>query len=189
MKDAAQAVTNGALGMPDIQHPAVGASASFEDSLEPLLADGYRVAFAILRHRQDAEDALQEAAASAWSKRRHIRDETAVRAWFLAIVTNTSRMRLRSSWWRWGRAAGSDPALDIAEGPRHEVSVELRADLGRAMERLGWSQRAVLTLYYQLDMPQEEIARVLRVRVGTVKSRLSRATSLLRDAVYEEDAK
>jgi RNA polymerase sigma-70 factor (ECF subfamily) len=130
---------------------------------------------------------VQEAAARAWNKRQQLRATESPRAWFLAIVTNGCRMRLRSSWWRHGRALGSDPAFDHIEGPRHEASVEWSADLERALRRLSWSQRAVLSLYYQVDMSQEEIARVLRVRVGTVKSRLSRATAALRNVVEEEE--
>lgn len=65
--------------------------------------------------------------------------------------------------------------------------MEWSADLQSALARLTWSQRAVLALYYQLDLPQEEIARVLGVRTGTVKSRLSRATAALRTAIHQEE--
>lgn len=85
------------------------AAATFEDLLEALLADGYRVALAILRHPQEAEDAVQEAAMNAWRKRQHLRDTDSPRAWFLTVVTNACRMRLRSRWWRQGRAVRPDP--------------------------------------------------------------------------------
>ncbi len=189
MTDAAEAIVTGSRDMSDHDARAMRVDTTFEESLEPLLADGYRVALAILRHQQEAEDAVQEAAISAWSSRQHLRATDSPRSWFLAIVTNCCRMRLRSSWWRQGRALGSDPALDQIEGPRHEAAVEWSGDLERGLRRLTWNQRAVLSLYYQLDMPQEEIARVLGVRVGTVKSRLSRATAALRTAVLEEEKK
>jgi RNA polymerase sigma-70 factor (ECF subfamily) len=148
--------------------------------------DGYRVALAIVRQRQEAEDALQEAAEAAWVNRLQVRDPNAMRAWFLAIVTNRCRMRLRSSWWRRGRAVGADPGLDDVAGPSHEDMVETRVDLRRALIGLSWDQRAVLAMYYQLDMPQEDIARALRIRVGTVKSRLSRATAALKRVALED---
>ena len=189
MADAAEAMVTEPRNPLEKGSRATNPASTFEASLEPLLADGYRVALAILRQRQEAEDALQEAALSAWSKRQSLRATDSTRAWFLAIVTNSCRMRLRSSWWRHGRALGSDPALDHLESEPHEPSVEWSADLERALRRLTWSQRAVISLYYQLDMPQEEIARVLHVRLGTVKSRLSRATTILRATVYEEAEK
>jgi RNA polymerase sigma-70 factor (ECF subfamily) len=187
LTDAAEITVAVARTSPGANDAEQSAAAAFEASLEALLADGYRVALAILRQPQEAEDAVQEAAGNAWSKREQLRAADAIRPWFLAIVTNTCRMRLRSTWWRRGRATGSELALDQVEGPRHEGAVEWSADLERALRGLSWNQRAVISLYYQLDMPQEEVARVLQVRVGTVKSRLSRATAALRSAVVEED--
>jgi RNA polymerase sigma factor (sigma-70 family) len=160
----------------------------FEMAVGPLLADGYRVALAILRDHAEAEDALQEAALNAWRSFHQMRgDETAARAWFLAIVSNRCRSRFRSGWWRRGRAAGGDVNLDRLESGRHESVVELRTDLAGALGRLTPDQRAALCLYYQLDLPQAEVARILGVRVGTVKSRLSRGVQTLRAAIEEQN--
>ena len=82
---------------------------------------------------------------------------------------------------------GADSTLDQIQGPRHEGAIETSMDLERAIRRLSWDQRAVLSMYYQLDMPQAEIARTLGVRPGTVKSRLSRATAALRATAQQED--
>jgi RNA polymerase sigma factor (sigma-70 family) len=185
LNDAAEAVQPPSRR--DLERSAAMAQDTFEASIDALLTDGYRVAFAILRHRQEAEDVLQDAAANAWAKRQHVHDPAAMRAWFLTIVTNSCRMRLRSSWWRRERVLGGDLALDRAEGLRHEVTVETRIDLTRASANLTWEQRAVVAMFYQLDMPQEDIARVLRIRIGTVKSRLSRAITTLRQAMSEEN--
>jgi RNA polymerase sigma-70 factor, ECF subfamily len=158
----------------------------FEARFQPLLQDGFRIALAILRDHEEAEDALQEATFSAWRSYRRFRgDDAAARVWFFTIVTNQCRSRLRSSWWRRGRALGSDPRLDQLESRPQEVDIERRADLEKALVKLSWNQRAVLCLYYQLDRPQTEIAGILGIRQGAVKSRVHRAVQALREALDE----
>jgi RNA polymerase sigma-70 factor (ECF subfamily) len=177
-----------ALAAEQTSHPPRAATELFESSLRGLLEDGFRVALAILRDPREAEDALQDASLDAWRNHHRFRGEAgALRSWFLAIVANRCRSRFRQSWWRRGRPVGADPSLDRIEGRRHEAVVELRADLAVALGRLTWNQRAVLCLYYQLDLPHEEVARVLGIRVGAVKSRIHRATRALRDAIKEQN--
>ena len=84
-------------------HAEATASEDFEARFRPLLMDGFRLARAILRDGLEAEDVLQEAALNAWrSYPRFQGDDRMARAWFLAIVTNCCRSRLRSSWWKRG---------------------------------------------------------------------------------------
>ena len=168
-------------------HAEETASEDFEARFRPLLVDGFRLARAILRDVPEAEDVLQEAALNAWRSYPRFRgDDRMARAWFLAIVTNCCRSRLRSSWWKRGKASGGDRSLERLEARGHETSIELRADLAVAVAQLTWDQRAVLYLYYELDLPQEDVARILTVRVGTVKSRLNRAVKVLRTALEED---
>ena len=86
---------------------------------------------------------------------------------------------MRTRWWR------SHLLADRVEGeaPSPAAGAELRVDLERALRVLNRDQRAVLFLAYQMDLPQEEIARILDVRVGTVKSRLHRAVARLRSVL------
>ena len=67
----------------------------FARALEPVLPIAFRLAYAMLRHRDDAEDAVQDAAANAWRKRRTFRAGAELRPWFLAIVANECRMARR----------------------------------------------------------------------------------------------
>lgn len=152
---------------------------AFERLVEPLLHPGYDLACAVLRDRAAAEDAVQEAAVKAWRAFPTLRDEGRARAWFLKIVLNQCRATMRTRWWR------SHLLTDRVEAEVQpaDAGAELRLDLERALRVLSREQRAVLTLAYQLDLPQEEIARVLGVRLGTVKSRLHRAVTRLRSVL------
>jgi RNA polymerase sigma-70 factor (ECF subfamily) len=152
---------------------------AFERLVEPLLHPGFDLACAVLRDRAAAEDAVQEAAVRAWRAFPSLRDESRARAWFLKIVLNQCRATMRTRWWR------SHVLADRVDGevPAPDAGAELRLDLERALCVLSRDQRAVLFLAYQMDLPHEDIARVLDVRLGTVKSRLHRAMARLRAAL------
>jgi RNA polymerase sigma-70 factor (ECF subfamily) len=151
----------------------------FERVVEPLLHPGFDLACAVLRDRAAAEDAVQEAAVRAWRAFPTLRDESRARAWFLKIVLNQCRATMRTRWWRSHLLA--DRVDDEVAAP--DAGAVLRLDLERALRVLNRDQRAVLFLAYQMDLPQEEIARVLDVRLGTVKSRLHRAVARLRSTL------
>jgi RNA polymerase sigma-70 factor, ECF subfamily len=158
-------------------------SAVFARLIDEHLGSAFALANAMLRDTHEAEDAVQEAALRAWHRFHQFQDRgQGPRSWFLAIVANQCRSRLRSRWWQvWRR-----PHLELGGGAGHEEQTVRRAELARAMNGLTHEQRAVLYLCYQLDLPLDEAARVLDVRVGTVKSRRHRAIAKLRVAMREE---
>ena len=152
---------------------------AFERLVEPLLHPGFDLACAVLRDRAAAEDAVQEAAVRAWRAFPSLRDESRARAWFLKIVLNQCRATMRTRWWR------SHLLAERVDGdvPAPDAGAELRIEIERALRVLSRDQRAVLFLAYQMDLPQEEIALILGVLLGTVKSRLHRAMARLRTAL------
>lgn len=159
----------------------------FERHLQPLLGQAFRLAYAMLRDHPEAEDAVQQAALDAWRSFGRFRDGgRGIAPWFLTIVANQCRARRRSPWWRLGRPRAEEwePATDA---PSHEDRVILHDALARSFAGLSAEQRAVLFLYLELDLPQEEVARILGIRVGAVKQRLHRAMRRLRSALREED--
>lgn len=158
----------------------------FETVLEELLHPAFALAQAMLRDRQEAEDAVQEAFLRAWYKRNQFRDRgSGPRPWILKIVANECRSRRRAPWARVQRQADVEPAGDAGDHSR----TELRLDLAAAMSRLNTDQLVVLRLFHQLDLPQEEIAQILGIKVGTVRSRLHRGVSRLREILDEEEVR
>lgn len=153
---------------------AISEEADLEILLAPLFLPAYRLAFGMLRNREEAEDAVQEAALSAWRHRQTFRAGADARPWFFAIVANQCRSLRRSRWGRLLRLA--DPV--ISSQPTADLDADL--DLRRALARLGHNDLLVLVLRYYLDQPYEEIAATLGISDQAARSRTQRAVRRLR---------
>jgi RNA polymerase sigma-70 factor, ECF subfamily len=152
-----------------------GDKLAFEEVLRPVIQPAFRLALAMLGERGAAEDAVQEMALKGWRHRHRIRPELGtVRPWFLAIVANECRMARRERWWSVLRSA------EPVEREARERDVAGGIDMRMQIERLAYNDRLLLHLYYVLDLPAGEVAQVLGIRVGAVKSRLHRVTRRLR---------
>lgn len=150
--------------------------AAFTARLEAVLDPAHRLATVMLRDRSAAEDAVQEAALKAWRKQGQLRGGAAgFRTWFLSIVANECRMAQRSRWWQVTR---------LAEPPEPRASAREEAvtssDLRDAVLRLEPRDRAALFCFFYLDLPMEEVARVLGVSRSAARSRVYRAAQRLR---------
>src|SRR5215472_11681310 len=89
---------------------------AFEALLRPLIEPGYRLAYSMLGHREEAEDAVQEAALNAWRAIHRLSEATeTLRPWFLTIVVNQCRMTRRSRWWSVVRRPELDERAECAE--------------------------------------------------------------------------
>jgi RNA polymerase sigma-70 factor (ECF subfamily) len=160
-----------------------GDEAAFTALLEELADPAYRLALAMLRDRSAAEDAVQEAALKAWRKIGTLREgTTTARPWFLTIVANQCRSMLRG---RWFRVQLVEHTPGVAEG--FESRVLNASELQRLMTRLNHQQRLALVLYFYLDLPLEEVARVLGVQPAAAKSRIYRAARALRPGLVESE--
>jgi RNA polymerase sigma-70 factor (ECF subfamily) len=145
----------------------------------------YRVAYALTRNAGDADDVTQDTFLRAWQAIGRFRVGEPLYPWLARIAMNTafSLMRRRKrrpevalepmleTGAQW--ATGDDPAADAAAGERDQR-------LAKAYDALSEEHRAVLALRVVEDLSYDEIARTLKVPVGTVMSRLSRARDELR---------
>jgi RNA polymerase sigma-70 factor (ECF subfamily) len=146
----------------------------------------FRTAVLICADAHDAEEAVQDGFVKALRALHRFRDGEPLRPWLLAIVANEARNRRRSAGRRSRLAARVLATAEPHAAPAAEGAVlagERSATLLAALDRLDERDRTVIGCRYLLDLSEAETARVLDVRPGTVKSRLSRALERLREEV------
>ncbi len=140
----------------------------------------FAVAQRILRDSDAAGDVLQTALVQIWRDLPTLRDPERFEAWSYRVVVHCCHADRR-------RARRSVVTLELqptdAAVEDAEASVVLRDELERAFHRLTDDQRAVLVLLYYRDMTVSQVAEVLGISPGTVKSRLFHARNAMRAAV------
>lgn len=135
----------------------------------------YRTALAIVQNPQEAEDAVQDAFLKYWEKAPAFAAPEQEAAWLTRVTVNRCISLLRSPW---KSRVGQLPE-ELPAGPRPELLEELSL--------LPPKDRAVLHLYYYEGYSTEEMASMLRIRPGSVRSRLARAREKLK-ILLEGDA-
>lgn len=164
-----------------VRRAGLGDSAAFEVVVGPELEDLRRLATAIVLDRQIADDVVQESLVAAWQGLRRLRDPASFRTWVRRIVINRARNALRRP--RSLRLVDAARPLEgdgVADPSRAwSDSVALEA----AMRELTVDQRLCVALYYLEGRPVTDIADLLRIPAGTVKSRLHTARARLRKAL------
>ena len=166
-----------------------GDSAAYEELVRQHQETAFRTAYLVTGSRSEAEEAAHDAFVKAFGALRRFDPSRPFRPWLLAIVVNESRNRRRSAARRGALADRFAQGLrsgDATPSPEAAVlAAERRAALVAAVRDLPDDQRLAVACRYFLDLSEAETAAVLRVRPGTVKSRLSRALDRLREEVGE----
>ncbi len=157
----------------------------------------FRIARSILRDDAEAEDVVQEAYVRAFTGLDQFRGDAAFGTWITRIAMNEALGRLRRrrptvDWESYGEnrttaqvvnfpvsAASNDPERTMAQS-------EIRDVLERAIDDLPDAFRAVFVARLVEDMTVEETADLFGLKPETVKTRLHRARSLLRDALDKQ---
>jgi len=146
----------------------------------------YAVACLILRDRDRAHDAVQEALVAAWRDIRGLRDPERVDAWFRRLVVRACYKQARHE--RRRHVIELRVVSDVPPTvPGPELSVVDRDRLERGFERLSPDHRAILVLSHYLGLPLSEVADALDIPTGTAKSRLNRALAAMRAAIDADD--
>lgn len=154
----------------------------------------YNTVLRLLDNPEDARDVVQEAFLSAYQSLHAFKGDSLFFTWLYRIAVNTAishkrRERLVLRLHAADGGASLDP-LDPAESNRPGHALEMAEQERRvhhALSRLSAEHRAVLVLKDMEGMKYEEMAEVLRVPIGTIRSRLHRARLELRDLLLDED--
>jgi RNA polymerase sigma-70 factor (ECF subfamily) len=134
----------------------------------------FAVALASLRDVEDARDVAQDAFATAWHRLRQLRDPSAFGAWMRSIVATECVRRRR----RRGSRRELVPAPTYVEPDSDRV--DYQSLIASALGRLPENERHVLVLHYFLGHTLPQIARILRLKPGTVGKRLHSARLSIR---------
>ncbi len=148
----------------------------------------FSVAYNILRRRENAEDITQDAFIKAFQNLHQLQDKAKFGAWLSVIASNLARNYLK----REKKIILSEDLPEISSGAAPddtEASVLRSLEIERirkAIRTLPPEQYQVVVLQYYHDLKVEEIADMLNIRTGTVKSRLFRARQKLAAALELE---
>jgi len=155
----------------------------------------YNMVHNLLRNTQDAEEVTQDAFIRAHRALDNFRGDSAFSTWLHQIAVNLARNRY---WYWWRRKRDRTASLDqpLHAGTATPLSEIIAADtdapdditlsqefinqIARGMEKLTARHREILILRNVKNLPYEEIADILNLSVGTVKSRIARARENLR---------
>lgn len=148
----------------------MGSAVAFEQLVVARGPELYRYLAIRLHNESDARDALQETLAAAWQGLPTLREPRRFWSWLVAIAAHKASDI--------ARARVPSPSDEIEpDASRDGDAVEIR----EALARLPTHFREVLVLRFGLQLSEQETAEVLRVRVGTVKSRSARARRALEE--------
>lgn len=170
----------------------------FEALLTPILGLAYGIAYNLTRNRADAEDLVQDAAIQSYRHFEKFRQGTNFKAWFLKILTNEFLQKRR-------KEKLAPETLDIDEASDlflydqtrraglHEMNTDPAAalldkltvdEISGAIAELPEEFRVVSALYFMDEFSYQEIAAMLNIPVGTVRSRLHRGRKLLQKKLW-----
>ncbi|PHX85053.1 MAG: RNA polymerase subunit sigma-24 [Opitutia bacterium] len=178
-----------------------GDQAAFDEMVSRYWDRIYSMVHQLLRNQQDAEEVTQDAFIRAHRGLVNFRGDSAFSTWLYQIATNLARNRY---WYWWRRKRDKSVSFDApvsydndttlaeiipaeVESPDDiTVTSEFVARIGKGMERLSAKHREILTMRNIQNLSYEEIAAILHISVGTVKSRIARARESLRSKLGED---
>ena len=167
-----------------IRRAAQGDADAFRQLVETYQTPAYRLA-ARMCGPDSAEDVTQEAFLAAWRALPEFRGDCRFSTWLYRLVSNAAIDCLRRE--KKHRDTGDVDDLELPDGGPSPQELAERSDtrdaVRRALDRLSPEHRQVLLLRFMQELDYGEIARALNVSEGTVKSRINRAKSKLREVL------
>jgi RNA polymerase sigma-70 factor (ECF subfamily) len=170
---------------PDLLRRAqAGDKAAFERLISPNMNRFYGLAYQIMGNAEDAADVTQDAMIKAYRALGTYRGDAELFSWIARIIRNTALDELKRA-----VRKHEDPVDVIPETPVHTLErkaeeSELQQLMGEALDGLSTKLRDPLIMYDIEGYSYEEIAGILEINIGTVKSRLNRARESLKTKLF-----
>lgn len=152
---------------------------AFGRRLVEMQATLYRVSYGLLLNQNDCADAVQECIAKAWEKQHTLRDERLMQTWVIRILINECYNLLRKR----------KRVMPMEELPEPQAPPGADRALHDAIAALDEKWRIPVVLHYMEGYRVEEIAAMLRLPSGTIKSRLARARRQLRQELEQDEGR
>ncbi len=153
-----------------------GKKEAFAELVEPFIAKAYQTALAILRSPHLAEEAVQNALIEAYQSITAGKELRRFSGWFSRVIANRALDLVRKESRYNGLDIDSVIVHDTSASPIDKLlRKEQSSEILKAVMSLDTQQRIVIVLYYFQGLKIEEIANVLHINEGTVKTRLHRA--------------
>lgn len=150
----------------DVKHAVAGDRDAFARLIRHMQLDMYRLARSLLHKDEECADAIQEAILKAYRGLPKLREAAYFRTWLFRILIRECQQTYR-------RTKRTVPTENLPDTGTVITGPDL--DLQEAVHRLGEPMRTIVKMHYYADMPLAQIAEMLNVSEGTLKSRLHRA--------------
>jgi len=164
-----------------------GDAEALNELLQTVQAPLFRYISSLVSDTHLAENILQEVFMRIYRKLHWLREPSVFRSWAYQIATRETFRQLKRER-RW-RILGDETALQAlpTAPPREEFASELIERLPQLVDGLSPASRAVIVLYYLHEMSLVETAAILRIPLGTVKSRLAYGLESLREKFRRQE--
>ncbi|QJA08771.1 sigma-70 family RNA polymerase sigma factor [Romboutsia sp. CE17] len=150
-----------------------GNNLAFSTLIKSYEKDLYKVAIAMTKNDDDALDCIQEAILQAYISIKDLRQDEYFKTWLIKILINKCNALLKKN--------KKILNLDVSIAENDKVEQSDRLELKDSINNLDSNLKIIVILYYYEDMSIKDISESLNIPQGTIKSRLSRARSKLKE--------
>jgi RNA polymerase sigma-70 factor, ECF subfamily len=158
-----------------------GDKKAFAQLIEAEKTKLYRTAFLYTKNKDDSLDIVQETIYKALISIKNLKEPTYFSSWLMRILINTSLDLIKKK----KKVVSVDFEID-ASTPSREANIVDRLELFTAIDRLNERYKSIIILKYYQDKTLKQIAEILDLPEGTVKSNLHRAIQELRILLKED---
>jgi RNA polymerase sigma factor (sigma-70 family) len=166
-----------------VREARLGNKEAFTELIHRFKGNVYRHAYGMLGERTEAEDVVQEAFIKAYYSLSRLEADYAFATWIMRIVSNLCLDRLKKH--TKSQTVSNERMAELAT--EHHENTHLRMTLEEAMQQLSPDHRQVILLHDVQGYRYEEMADLLAIPLGTIKSRLNAARLALRNELKKGD--